>query len=123
MTKLAKTVLAALALFGSVIVLPQNAFADDWVSCQPIEVIEKTSMVHVKCADAVTVDTNANIRYLAIAKTDVAAVGRFIALANAALLSGKTFRAYGLSNIPANPLPSGCSATDCRSVKYFGVMN
>lgn len=121
MPNLANTALAALALLGSLIVLPQSAFADNWVSCQPIEVIEKTSMVHVKCSANVTVDTNTTIRYLAISKSDAEAVRRFVSFANSALLSGKTFRVYAYSSTTENP--SGCSTGDCRGVKYFGLMN
>jgi hypothetical protein len=90
----------------------------DWYNCRPIEVLEFSGRVHVRCSNVMTLGGN-RIFFVAIKNTDDLKVQRWITLANSALLSGKIFKA----NIPASSSTnvSGCLAADCRTPTAFGI--
>jgi hypothetical protein len=90
----------------------------DFHSCQAEEVIELDNRVSVRCTNSIMLNGNVVV-YVAIAKTDVARTGRFISLAQAALLSGRPF----FVDLPVSSTSNvtGCAATDCRTPLFFGL--
>lgn len=122
MKKLASQLLTVACLsavaFGFTSVSPTAARAD-WFSCTPTEVIELGNRIHVRCANTVTFGSDV-IRFIAISKSNASQAERFISFANAAYLSGKSFRV----DIPRSGSgnTSGCLASDCRTPTAFGVM-
>jgi len=116
--KLAMFAFAALSAFSAA---PRHAHAA-WFDCDVSEIGEVVgSRLHVKCNNSIVLNGQ-TIRYIAISSTSSAAP-RFAALGNAAVMSGRTFRANvptTSAGAPANT--SGCSATDCRTPDQFFLL-
>lgn len=116
----ALTKLALVSSLACIIpLLPATALAD-WFNCEPTEVIEWSTRIHVRCSNAHAIGSS-SIRWVAIDKTDVDKAARFISLANAALLSDRIFLVQVSASSGSNV--SGCLATDCRTPSAFGVKN
>ncbi len=113
--------LAVGALFGlGLAASPSLALANTWFNCEPTEVLEVGSRVHVRCSNSVLLGSS-TVRYAAVSTSNASAAARFIALANAALLSNKLFRMYLPTSTATNV--SGCLVSDCRTPTAFGVRN
>ena len=106
-----------------------HAQAGEWFSCEPIEIMELSNRIHVKCANTHyagsaseprgRMDGLPGIRFIAVATRDRAKAERFVGLATAALACGYTFRV----RIPASGQSNaeGCRPNDCRTPDAFGV--
>lgn len=90
----------------------------DWFNCQPRLVSEFIgSRIHVRCHNTITLSGNV-VSYIAVSHSSAHA-NRFLSMAQAALLSGKTF----IADIPASSATnvSGCPASNCRTPTVFAV--
>ena len=105
---------------GIVGLTPKMARANVWFNCVPTQVLEFNNRVHVGCSNGWTTG-GSQIRYLAINKNDAEKLGRFVAFANAALLSNRFFRVYITASSASNV--SGCGQSNCRTPTSFGVLN
>jgi hypothetical protein len=102
--------------FAGLSALPTSAFADGPHDCEVTEVVEKSDLIHVKCANA----WSGSITFFAIAKTEPdTREDHLISMATAALLSGRIFYIYVESDSGLNP--SGCGTSNCRRINYFGL--
>lgn len=93
------------------------ALADTW-DCSPAEVFEFPGQrIHVGCSNSMP--GNPNVKFVAVPVTDAASASRFVSLANAAFLAGKTFRV--LVNATSSTATAGCGTSDCRIATGFGI--
>ena len=113
LTRLALTL--TLAAVSTGLARPAHA---EWFTCQPDEVLEFSNRAHVRCSNNIVLGGQ-TIRYLALSKADVNQLTRFLSLANAAFLSGHTFRAEVVASSASNA--AGCGAVDCRTPSAFGL--
>jgi hypothetical protein len=119
-TKLSSLFVLSALVLGASGLAPNQAHAA-WFSCNPDEVAEVGgNRIHVRCQSNMSVG-GASIRFIAISNSNSGIAARFVAIANAALLSGKTFRADLPSSSATNV--SGCGTGDCRTPVSIAVQD
>ncbi len=104
-------------LFGA-LSLNAAAASATWHSCTVKEVIDYSNRISVLCTNSITFGSNV-VNNAAIPVTDVAKAERFMAAANAGLLTGTIFWVDLPSSSSTNV--SGCLASNCRTPAAFGL--
>ena len=117
-SKMNKTLVAVSLILVGITAAPSIASAVTF-ECAARDVYEYSGRIHVYCTNSITLDGD-KVRFVAIAKTDADQAARFVSMATAAILSGKTFRTSIPESSSSNV--SGCKSKDCRTPYGFGLV-
>jgi hypothetical protein len=86
-----------------------------WFNCTPENVMSYSNRVHVKCQNS-----TAGISYFAMSTSNVTLADRFVRIATAGLVSGRTvIIEYTPSDTSGTSF--GCAAGDCRKALSVGL--
>jgi hypothetical protein len=104
---LKKVTLCLLVSLVIVAARPSRA-AEEWISCDPVEVANYENRIHVRCAAAV-----GGIRFFARSNSNAADVSRYLSTLLAAQIAGRTLSIlYDPSDTSGASI--GCAESDCR---------
>lgn len=95
--------------------LLSTAYADDWVSCNPVGIQAYDDRVHVRCAASI-----GGIEFFAASTSDPARAARILSVISTAQVAGRTLNILtDLADDPVDELP-GCLSHDCRIIRSVG---
>lgn len=90
--------------------------ANEWVTCDPVNVASFGSRVHVKCAASI-----GGVQWFARSTSDPADAARFLNVLLAAHVAGRPLDVLtDLSDTSGNP--PGCLVSDCRLMQAAAVL-
>lgn len=112
---LSRATATVLGIFSFAITSTPSIAAPQWHVCQPVDVAAFTSRVHVRCQTSAA----GGIKYFSVKASEDFAKN-FLAIANSALLAGKSLKVrFDASTSGSN---FGCARSDCRPATGIAII-